>query len=355
MVAVCAVSLTACAAVASPPGTERLQTLLTQLRSDTAVWAIAEVVNEDGVWRGGSGVAELGASLPVPVDGHFRIGSITKTFVSVVVLQLVSEARIGLDDPVERWLPGVVPGAPLITVRQLLANTSGLYDYVETLPFPPRPGFFENRWRTWSPGELLGRAFTHPPDFPPGSAYGYSNTGYALLGMLIERITARAYATEIYDRIIRPLSLPGTSVPGPAVSIPEPHPRGYVPAAQGLADFTEMNPTVFGAGGEMISTTADLNRFFDALLGGRMVPARLLDDMRTPGVEGSTYGLGLRMRTTSCGIRVFGNDGDALASAAWSFSSEDLDRQTTIALGPAFTGDPDEAVDAFLDHTFCGM
>ena len=108
-----------------------------------------------------------------------------------------------------------------------------------------------------------------------------------------------------------------------------------------------------GAGGELISTTMDLNHFFAALLGGRLLPARLLDKMKTPGVAGGRYGLGLAWWDTSCGVRVYGNDGDAVAYAAWSFSTPDLGRQATVALTPDFSGDPDDAVDDFLDEALC--
>jgi D-alanyl-D-alanine carboxypeptidase len=99
--------------------------------------------------------------------------------------------------------------------------------------------------------------------------------------------------------------------------------HGYVPTEQGLLDYTEMNPSVFGASGEMISTTSDLNRFFAALLAGRLLPHRLLDEMKTPGTKGGSYGLGLSWHDTACGIRVYGNDGDALAYQAYSFSTAD--------------------------------
>ncbi|MEO3924920.1 serine hydrolase [Micromonosporaceae bacterium B7E4] len=122
-----------------------------------------------------------------------------------------------------------------------------------------------------------------------------------------------------------------------------------------LVDYTELNPSVMGAGGEMISTTRDLNRFFAALLGGRLLPVHLLDEMKTPGVERSRYGLGLAWwRDTSCGVRVYGNDGDAMAYQSWSFSTEDGGHQVTVALTPDFSGDLDDAVDAFLNEALCG-
>ena len=348
------------AAGAAPERADRvgLQTRLDAVVAAGAVGALAEVRDEQGVWRGTSGVAELGTTRPVPVRGRFRAGSITKTFVATVVLQLVARGRLRLGDPLERWLPGVVPDGRHITVRQLLNHTSGLYDVLDTLPMPPGQEFLDNRWRTWTASELVQRALAHPPSFePPGSAFEYSNTNYLMLGQIVEEVTGRSYGREIERRVIRPLRLHGTSVPGTSPRIRGPHPHGYVPTGpdgEDLLDYTEMNPSVMGASGEMISTTRDLNRFFDALLRGRLLPDHLLDEMKTPGVAGGRYGLGLARRDTTCGVRVYGNDGDALTYQSWSFSTEDRRRQATIALTPDFAGDPDEAVDAFLDRAFCG-
>jgi len=303
----------------------------------------------------------LGKNRPVPVRGSFRAGSITKTFLATVVLQLVDEGSLRLDDSVERWLPGVVPNGENITVRQLLNHTSGLYDILPTLTLPPSPAFLDNRMRTWTSTELIQRALAHPPVFDkPGSAFSYSNTGYLLLGQIVEKVTHRSYGKEIERRVIRPLQLDHTVVPGTSPWIPGPHPHGYVPIKQDdgapkLVDFTVWNPSVFGAAGELISTTSDLNRFVKALLGGRLLPANLLAEMKTQGVpNGRPYGLGLAWRDTSCGLPVYGNDGDALTHQAWSFSTLDGDHQATISLTPTFQGDVDKAVDAFLDKAICG-
>lgn len=347
-------------AAAAPEEADRggLQRRLDDVVAAGAVGALAEVRDEHGVWRADSGVAELGTTRAVPVDGRFRAGSITKTFVATVALQLVGEGRLRLDDTVEAWLPGVVPDGHRVTVRQLLDHTSGLYDVLHTLPMPPGQAFLDNRWRTWTAAELVARAVANPPTFePPGSAFAYSNTNYLLLGQIIEKVTGRSYGEEIDRRIIGPLGLRGTSVPGTSPRIRGPHPHGYVLAQQGgevrLLDYTEMNPSVMGASGEMISTAADLNRFFAALLGGRLLPRHLLGDMATPGVEGGRYGLGLAWRGTSCGVRVYGNDGDALTYQSWSYSTPDGRHQVTVALTPDFRGDPDDAVDAFLDKAVC--
>jgi D-alanyl-D-alanine carboxypeptidase len=223
---------------------------------------------------------------------------------------------------------------------------------------PPGPEFLDNRSRTWTAAEFVARAVAHPPNFEPGSDYAYSNTGYTLIGQIIEKVTGRSYGEEIERRIIQPLGLDGTVMPGTSTQIAGPHPHGYVPTLQdgemNLVDFTEMNPSLFGAGGEMISTTGDLNRFFAALLGGRLLPGHLLDEMKAAGFDGASYGLGLRWRDTSCGVRLYGNDGDAVAYQSWSFSTEDQRRQVTVALTPNFRGDADHTVDALLDRAVCG-
>ncbi|WP_030682873.1 serine hydrolase domain-containing protein [Streptomyces sp. NRRL B-1347] len=348
------------AAAAAPMSADRtgLQRGLDGITTTSAVGALMEVRDEDGTWRGTSGVAELHTKRPVPAHGRFRIGSVTKTFLATVVLQLVAKGRLQLDDKVEAWLPGAVPRGHRITVRHLLNHTSGAPDYRRLLPMPPSPEFLDNRLRTWPAAELVRRAVADPPTFePPGSGYAYSNTGYLLLGQIIEKVTGRPYGEEIERRVIRPLRLRGTSVPGTDPRIRGPHPHGYVPIRQAtgerLVDLTTMNPSLLGAGGEMISTTHDLNRFMAALLGGRLLPGHLLAAMKTPGVKDGNYGLGLRRWDTSCGVRVYGNDGDALAYQSWSFTTEDRRRQATIALTPDFRGDPDDAVDALLDKALC--
>jgi D-alanyl-D-alanine carboxypeptidase len=352
------------AAVAAPPkeaGGGELQERLDEVVAAGAFGALVEVRDADGVRRATSGVAELGTTRPVPPRSRFRIGSITKTFLATVVLQLVDEGRLGLDDPVETWLPGVVPNGHEITVRHLLNHTSGLYDVRLTLPLPPSPEFLDIRWRTWTADELIERALAHPPTSEePGTVYSYTNTGYLLLGQIVEKVSGRTYATEIKHRIIRPLRLRHTSLPGTSPWIRGPHPHGYLPIDRGgeqpePVDYTEMNPSLFGAAGEMVSTAKDLNRFVAALLSGRLLPDHLLDEMKEQGIPGGKkYGLGLAWIDTTCGVRIYGNDGDALAYQAWSFATEDGQRRVTVALTPdRLRGDADDAVEALLDTAFC--
>nr|BFE73691.1 hypothetical protein GCM10020092_069920 [Actinoplanes digitatis] len=169
--------------------------------------------------RARAGVGDQERGSPVPLDGHFRMGSNTKTFVSVVVLQLVGEGRLSLDDTVERWLPGLVTGngndGRRITVRNLLQHTSGLYNYTgDITALGSQEDYLAHRYDHYEAEDLVALATKHEPGFAPGTSWDYSNTNYILAGMIIERATGRAWATEVRARILRPLGLSHTSEPG---------------------------------------------------------------------------------------------------------------------------------------------
>ena len=139
-----------------------------------------------------------------PAD-RFRVGSVTKSFMATVLLQLVGERKLRLDDSLERWLPGVVPNGRSITVRELLQHTSGLYDYVDDSAF--RTAVLANPLRVWTPRQLVRIAVSHHPLFRPGRRWSYSNTNYILAGLVIQAVTHRTVAAELRNRIFRPLDL----------------------------------------------------------------------------------------------------------------------------------------------------
>ncbi|WP_432826954.1 serine hydrolase domain-containing protein [Dactylosporangium sp. CA-092794] len=273
-----------------------------------------------------SGYGDVAARTPVPWNAKFRVGSYTKTFVSATLLQLVGEGRLSLDDRVERWLPGVVRGngndGRAITVRQLLQHTSGLPDYVQGMPWLFNQADFEaNRYRTVTADEAVRLAMAFPPNFPPGTSWSYSNTNYALAGMIIERVTGHTWQQEVRARIIRPLGLHDTYTPDTSPVIPPPHAVGYErfpgpgatpedPQYGEPIDATELNPSWGGAAGAIISTPDDGNRFLRALLSGRVLkPAQLAEMRRTVPTNpefqqnwpGARYGLGLMWIPNSCG------------------------------------------------------
>lgn len=277
-----------------------------------------------GTWTSGSSEPS-GAAEPLGTE-HFRIGSITKTFVSTAILQLVDDGRIDLDASIETYLPGVVPNGANITVRQILNHTSGLYDYMKG------EGWSTNRWRggerftTYSPDQLLSEAFRHEPYFAPGADFRYSNTNYIVAGKLIEAVTGQPYSTVIEYRILRLLNLAGTSFPGLEPSIPEPAIHATTTLDSGrTVDVTEQNVSLDWAAGEMISTTRDLQAFFDALLGGVLISKDSLAQMRTtvPMGMGFHYGLGLERFDLPCGGQLWGHGGQLLGYVTYAYRRDD--------------------------------
>ncbi|MFJ2148053.1 serine hydrolase domain-containing protein [Streptomyces microflavus] len=289
--------------------------LNTLVRDDGMPAALASVQDRHGRARTyTAGVGDLTTGAKVPRDGQVRIGSNTKTFTAVVVLQLVAERRVSLDAFVDTYLPGLVRGKGIdggrITVRQLLQHTSGLPDYGMHLDDD------EIRNRYFEPRELLDLALEHPATAAPGKKWGYSNTNYVLAGLIVQKVTGRPLAEEMDRRIIKRIGLRHTYFPAPGeMTIRGPHPRGYhrSPADGPLRDFTEMDPSAGWAAGQLISTNSDLNRFFTALLAGRLLPPAQLAEMRTTvpaGTSGLRYGLGLTSRPLSCGGVYWGHGGD---------------------------------------------
>ena len=333
------------------PRAAELQAALDQMVADEgAISTIARVEHGRATWRGTAGPARLGRPGPAPVNGRFRIGSVTKTFVATVVLQLVAEGRLRLNDPVQRRLPGMVPNGDRITLRHLLSHTSGLYNYSDALP-TDIDGFIRNRMRTWTPAELVAIATAQPPLFEPGARWSYSNTNYILLGLVVERVTGRPYSAEVQRRILRPLGLRHTSLPGSFPRILGPHARSYVPTPEGPVDITLLNPTVGYAAGEMISTTADLNRFTAALLGGRLLPPAQLAEM-TRSVPDADYGLGMQMITTSCGVTVYGHTGGLGTYGTFAFATRDGRKRLANSV-VLWTGDFLPGLVALLNAAFC--
>ncbi|MFF1277567.1 serine hydrolase domain-containing protein [Streptomyces marokkonensis] len=271
------------------------------------------------------GVADTATKRPVRPGDRFRIASVTKTFVSTVVLQLAGEGRLSLDDTVEDWLPGVISGngndGGRITVRHLLNHTSGLYSYTRDIPvLNTRAGYLAQRYTTWTDSQLVGMAMRHAPDFAPGAGWAYSNTNYIVAGMIIEKATGNTWEREVTRRIVRPLHLRHTSAPATRPDIPGNHLKGYSAFDDGkpAIDVTEFNPSAAGAAGGMISTSADLTRFYSALMKGRLLKPAQMAEMRTtvraaqldavwPGVR---YGLGLMQVPLSCGGSYYSHAGD---------------------------------------------
>ncbi len=312
------------------------------------------VHDQRGDWAGSAGVRELGETAKPPTNGRFRIGSNTKTFVATVVLQLVAAGEVGLDNPAADYLPEYGLDRR-ITVRMLLQHTSGLFNYTgeqypdgTVVPGIPWSGkeWVDNRFHTYRPEELARFALSRPPRFAPGTDWSYSNTNYTLAALLIEKVTrSSSYGDEIARRILRPLGLSGTEVPGTRTGISGPHAHGYYryqDAGQWTTvDVTRQNPSWIHAGGEMISTTRDLRKFFSALQGGELLPAPLLAEMRKPHPKSPGYGLGLFVQDgsspspfpqPSCGVTLLTHNGGVQGYGALMYSTPDGKRTLTASV-----------------------
>ncbi|GGW18260.1 D-alanyl-D-alanine carboxypeptidase [Streptomyces libani subsp. rufus] len=326
--------------------------------------ATVTVRDGHGTWSAAAGVGDTRTGRPRSAADHYRIASITKTFVATVLLQLEAEGRLSLDDTVERWLPGVVRGhghdGRKITLRQLLNHTSGIHDYLQDPEFArdyfTAAGFSRHRYDTLTPRHLVGLALRHAPDFAPGTSWRYSNTNYVLAGMVIEEVTGRPYGTEITRRIIAPLHLRATSVPGTRTTLPRPSGRAYstftVPGGP-VYDVTELNPSLASSAGEMISDSADLSRFFGALLRGELLPPRSLKEMKTTvatGIEpGVRYGLGLMDTRLDCGVHVWGHTGGIHGSVSEARTTADGRHSLAVNLNGDWAGE----TSAVVEKEFC--
>jgi D-alanyl-D-alanine carboxypeptidase len=288
-----------------------LQRIAASLVAAGAPGAVVYVRTPRGVRTAVAGFARLRPAVRMRVADHYRIGSVTKTFVATAVLQLVAEGKLSLDEPVDRVLPGVVPNGAAITLRMLLNHTSGLYNFSDDPELVA--DVTANPSREWNPRELLAVAFSHPPLFAPGSAHAYNNTGYVLLGLTVEAVTGRPLGEVLRARIFAPLHLSGTSFPR-SIAMPAPLAHGYWAPQGALVDLTSIfNFSAAYAAGQMVSTVRDLSTFFGALLQGRLLPARLLQQMKALPAPKSGWiaGLGLLTTRTRCGT-AFGHGGDAV-------------------------------------------
>ncbi|WP_406489192.1 serine hydrolase domain-containing protein [Streptomyces phaeochromogenes] len=315
--------------------------LATLVQRDVNAGAPAVIVRVD---KGNGRPIEIARQAPwtradhtLAADDQFRMGSNTKTMVATVVLQLVAEHRLKLTDPVEKWLPGLIPNGSAITVRMLLNHTSGLFNYL-TDPDVLK-AFTGQDTRAWTPQELIAAGVRHDPLFAPGTDYSYSNTNYVALGLIAEKTTGHTLGDLIQRRITGPLHLKNTYLVTGFGQTNNPRlAHGYEPDADRLApllppyapagtafagpersagyvDTTGINASTLWAAGGMVSNAQEWARFSGALNSGKLLPPALLKEMRTTVAEEAEfpnrrYGLGLEKVSTPCGT-VWGHNGQA--------------------------------------------
>jgi D-alanyl-D-alanine carboxypeptidase len=294
---------------------------------------------------------------------QLRIYSVTKAVTAVIVLQLAEEGVLELDDPVTEWLPpsviGDVPNSDQMTIRHLLTHSSGAADYFDTiLPGEQQPAFVgellgqaqtgEFHWYT--PQELVDYSTQFEPAFAPGAGTDYSNTGYVMLGLIIEAATGKPVEEEMTARVLEPLGLTATYLETPDTAndyIP-----GYLELGPGqLVSVAGSNASFAWAAGGLISTIHDFGRLTDALFGGELLTPESHRTMFTfaPGSSADIvqWGMGVYQLDSRWGP-VYVTEGGAPGYAATAFRFPD---QSTTILGMFNRSDTLPAFEAAVERS----
>jgi D-alanyl-D-alanine carboxypeptidase len=305
---------------------KRLDAVVERVVSAGVPGALALVRDGDRTQTAAAGLADVGTRRKLRPEDRFRVGSVTKTFVATIVLELAAEKHLRLDEPVARRLPGLLPDGGRITIRDLLAHRSGLADVADD------PAVLNGARADWSPRRLVALVARQPRIAAPGGAFHYSSTNYLVLGLLVERVTRRSLAAELRQRIIEPLRLADTAYqPGPLGGR---HVHGYQLAShQGVVDpaaaprdLEGRGARWAGASGDLVSSARDLARFLAALLGGHLLPAR---ELRAMEAVNPRYGLGLAVYPTRCGL-AWGHTGNLNGVLTIAWSTRDGRRQAVL-------------------------
>ncbi len=275
-----------------------------------------------GSWTYAAGMADVATKRPARLTDSTYVGSITKTFIGTLVLQLVDADRLALDAPIGRWLPQV-PDARQVTVRELLGHTSGIFNYTEDAAWDRQEfdsctvtGSQATCARTWQPQALLAVAAKHRLYFRPGSSFHYSNTNFIILGMLLEKVTGQSLAELLQEKILRPLHLTHTYLRADA-AVPPPSLHGYttLPGRSAVVDVRYKDLSWGGSAGAVVSTLDDLHVWAQALATGKLLSAKLqaqrvdwsMQSIGAPG--GGIYGLALAAFAGSATTNLIGHDG----------------------------------------------
>jgi D-alanyl-D-alanine carboxypeptidase len=251
----------------------------------------AVIVQKNGrtVLRKGYGMADLELGVPVAPDMVFRLGSITKQFTAVAILMLAQEGRLGLQDEITRFLPDYPTQGRKITVEHLLTHTSGIQSYTDLPEWLPL-------WRKdFTLKELIGLFKDKPMRFEPGERWEYDNSGYILLGAIIEKASGMTYEAFIDSRIFKPLGMKQSTYGSAERIIPRRVP-GYQMGKGGFINAPYLSMTQPYAAGSLLSTVDDLAVWSDAVFAGRLVGKEWLDKAHTPyklaNGESTGYGYG---------------------------------------------------------------
>ena len=306
------------------PKNHTYKTLLNDITSSGVVGVTMSVFcTQSGMWVGSSGKADLHNNIDMQSCNISRVGSTVKMFTATTILKLMEEGKLNLDDKISSYLQGneieKIENTDKATIRQLLQHSSGMYNYIQNLKF--QTASLNDFIRVWKPNDLLKYAYNQEAYFQPGNDVQYSNTGYILLGMLIEKIEGKPFYKVFEDKIFNPLGLKMTKFAAED-HIPYATVRGYIDMYNNkqVVESTYFSGwDYYTADGGLISNPYDMNVFFRALMNGQLINSNSLNQMLTFKMPKEldqeffplAYGLGIFKIETDKGI-AYMHSGDAV-------------------------------------------
>jgi D-alanyl-D-alanine carboxypeptidase len=343
------VVLVGCGGSSSSASLSDIRSSVRQLVSGGVPGALLFVREGDRSYTVAAGYADPKRKVPMRASDTYPIGSTTKTFTGVLVMRLVAQGRIALDAPVSKYLPGLLPAGDEITIRELLAHTSGLADY-EFDPLVLRPYVSGHLRFQTAPLDIVHAEARRPLLFPPGTKFNYTSTESIVLALLAESVGGGTYASQLRDHIFRPLGLHHTILPTNGDGLPDVHGSvawsKYVPDANPVpVDSAALSPSIAWSAGGVRSTVADVADFLRGLFTGKLLPSAQVRAMENTSATGGAYGLDLmptgghayywgnytQTINTTCG-RAWGHGGNFPGYLNLPISSPDGSRQAVLLI-----------------------
>ena len=319
---------------ATPIPAQQLQQMLNNSVSDASIpGALLAIQSPAGVWVGAAGKADLATGAPMTPDMQVRLASVTKSLTAILVMKLVEDQVLRLEDTVEQWLPGLIRRGSEITIERLLNHHAGIYSLTEIEAF--WSALLANPAKDWTSGEVVAMIHDRTPSEYFNRFY-YSNTGYYLLGMIVEAATGSTVADEITRRVLAPIGLTRTRLTRQGF-LDDPRTRSYTmtpPDSGILTDNTDWNLSWDWTAGAGVSTGPDMLRLASALFGGRILSLATVARMTTPTEDGGGYGLGIGKLTdpTVFETTLIGHSGENPGAATMWYYFPEYDTTIFVAV-----------------------
>ena len=274
---------------------QEISAFLTELYPDDEPGISVILAKGDEIlYRNGHGMANLEHNISISPEMVFRLGSLTKQMTTASIMMLAEEGLLQVDDPITQYFPNYPTHGYTITLRHLMTHTSGIIDFLAIEEFP------EIEKEDITAMDVIDFFKNQPMNFAPGEAYSYTNSGYVMLGAIIEQLTGQSYEDFVQERIFTPLGMDNTYHGSFKRIIPN-RVTGYAMGPNGYENSSYLSMTIPGAAGAIISTVDDLHTWNTALFEGDVVSMESLEEMTTPFTlnngELSNYGFGLAIQS----------------------------------------------------------